>query len=329
MLPKVSIIIPTYNRSKYVVQAIESALAQDYPNLEIVVSDNCSTDETQKVVKKFFNDIRFKYFRNEKNLGMVGNWKKALYEYITGEWAIVLSDDDYFIDSQYISKAIDLINENKNIVIVHANQIIYDINANTKKTINRKFPMIMEGKEVFINYQINDLVFFFATTIFNVNLMKKNDSFNHNILSSDWLEFLRLSLYGNVGFINDFVVVYRRHSNSEMTKANIDMLFENVKYIFLPYLEAKNKKIFSYKILEDWRRRLLKNYFNSVLNRVLLENNINILYEFFIKIKKEYPESLPIFYYPKNIFKLLLFKFPFVFRKAKIIREFLRERNNK
>ncbi|MGA1847656.1 glycosyltransferase family 2 protein [Deferribacter abyssi] len=322
MLPKVSIIIPTYNRAKYLVQAIESALAQDYPNLEVVVSDNCSTDETQTVVKNFLNDKRFKYFRNEKNLGMVGNWRKALYEYITGEWAIILSDDDYFIDNQYISKAIDLINENRDIVIVHANQITYYENEDKKIFLKKTFPIVMNGKNVFFNYYEKGLTFAFATTVFNVKLMRDLEVFKYDkVISSDWLEFLRLCLYGNVGFIDDFVSVYRRHDNSVLTTSNFDTFIENTKYITIPYEYAKRKKVFSSKDLEKWKERMLKRYFNSLLSIVLKKGNIKDLLHFVIFIKRNYPKYLVLFIYPKNLVKLFVYKIPLLHKLYLVLRK--------
>ena len=59
--PKVSIMIPTYNRAHYLVDAIDSSLAQDYPNFEVIVSDNASTDGTLNVVRKYKADPRFRY----------------------------------------------------------------------------------------------------------------------------------------------------------------------------------------------------------------------------------------------------------------------------
>jgi glycosyltransferase involved in cell wall biosynthesis len=63
--------IPTYNQAKYISKAIESALNIDYPNIEVIVSDDCSTDNTEEVVSKYLSDDRFKYIKNEKNLGRV------------------------------------------------------------------------------------------------------------------------------------------------------------------------------------------------------------------------------------------------------------------
>ena len=90
MSPKISIIIPTFNRERYLAQAIESALSQDYENLEIIVMDNASTDSTAKIVKQYINDSRITYVVNENNVGMVRNWKKALDSYARGDWFLIL-----------------------------------------------------------------------------------------------------------------------------------------------------------------------------------------------------------------------------------------------
>ncbi len=87
-------------------QAIESALVQEYRNFEVLVSDNASMDGTQERVKRYFSDSRFRNFHSKQNLGNVANYRKLLYECATGEFGHFLTDDDYFIDRQHLSKAV-------------------------------------------------------------------------------------------------------------------------------------------------------------------------------------------------------------------------------
>ena len=69
MLPLVSIIIPTYNSSKYILQSIISAIDQTYTNVEIIVSDNCSTDDTVDIVKSIaVKDNRIHLYQNKFNI---------------------------------------------------------------------------------------------------------------------------------------------------------------------------------------------------------------------------------------------------------------------
>ena len=90
--PLVTVAIPTYNRGPLLRLAIESALAQTYSNLEILILDNASSDETSTVVLEF-NDSRIKYFRHPVNLGLTANWEAAL-GLASGSFFLVLSDDD-------------------------------------------------------------------------------------------------------------------------------------------------------------------------------------------------------------------------------------------
>jgi glycosyltransferase involved in cell wall biosynthesis len=73
--PLVTIAIPTFNRAAYLVGAIESALAQTYDNIEVLISDNSSTDDTQSVIRSSLRaDTRVRSLTQTSNLGMVGNW---------------------------------------------------------------------------------------------------------------------------------------------------------------------------------------------------------------------------------------------------------------
>jgi len=93
--PLVSILIPVRNRENMVVTALRSAMAQTYPNIEIVVVDNCSTDRTYEVVQEYARqDQRIRCFRNDENLGPFRNWKKCL-EYSRGEYVKILFSDDW------------------------------------------------------------------------------------------------------------------------------------------------------------------------------------------------------------------------------------------
>lgn len=93
-IPKVSIGIPVYNGAKTLASTIEAAINQDYGNLEIIISDNCSTDETQTIAESYQSkDPRIKYVRQEKNFGMTANFSKV-FEYSTGEFFMWAAHDD-------------------------------------------------------------------------------------------------------------------------------------------------------------------------------------------------------------------------------------------
>ena len=74
----VSIIMPSYNTAKYIAAAIVSVQNQTYTNWELVVVDDCSTDDTDKVVKPLLSDARIRYLKNEKNSGAAVSRYRAL-----------------------------------------------------------------------------------------------------------------------------------------------------------------------------------------------------------------------------------------------------------
>jgi glycosyltransferase involved in cell wall biosynthesis len=96
MFPKVSILIPTYNRPFFFHQALKSALNQTYPNIEIVVCDNSENELSENIVKRYKGkEHPINYFRNSRNIGPVLNQQKCFY-LSTGEYINYLMDDDLF-----------------------------------------------------------------------------------------------------------------------------------------------------------------------------------------------------------------------------------------
>lgn len=94
----VSIIMPSYNTGRFIAESIESVLAQTYTNWELIVVDDCSTDDTDSVVTRF-NDNRIRYFKNEKNSGAAVSRNKALRE-AKGEWIAFLDSDDLWLPNK-------------------------------------------------------------------------------------------------------------------------------------------------------------------------------------------------------------------------------------
>jgi hypothetical protein len=92
-LPLVSIVVPTFNRTRYLRSALESAMAQTYPRIEILVSDDASQEDIHGAVVSRFADPRIKYHRNATNLGMGMNTWSALIR-AAGKYVATLHDDD-------------------------------------------------------------------------------------------------------------------------------------------------------------------------------------------------------------------------------------------
>lgn len=101
----VSIIMPSYNTEKYICDSINSILEQTYPYWELIIVDDCSTDNTVKVISDFLQDTRIRFFANGKNSGAAISRNYALRE-AKGKWIAFLDSDDTW-NPKKLEKQID------------------------------------------------------------------------------------------------------------------------------------------------------------------------------------------------------------------------------
>ena len=105
----VSIIMPSYNTAEYIKESIDSVLAQTYTNWELIIVDDCSTDNTDAVIA-LFEDKRIRYFKNERNSGAAVSRNRALRE-AKGRYIAFLDSDDLWVPEK-LEKQIDFIKRN-------------------------------------------------------------------------------------------------------------------------------------------------------------------------------------------------------------------------
>ena len=92
----VSIIMPSYNTSSYIQETIQSVVNQTYQNWELIIVDDCSSDDTDEIIKPYLKDTRISYYKNNKNLGAALSRNKALMV-AKGRWIAFLDSDDLWI----------------------------------------------------------------------------------------------------------------------------------------------------------------------------------------------------------------------------------------
>jgi len=119
--PLVSICIPTYNSARFLRECIDSIVKQTYPNKEIIISDNASTDETEKIAKEYVKKYKIKYYRNEKNFGVGTNCNRCI-ELANGEFIAIYHSDDIY---------------DKDIVTIQVEYLINHPNSGAVSTFSR------------------------------------------------------------------------------------------------------------------------------------------------------------------------------------------------
>jgi glycosyltransferase involved in cell wall biosynthesis len=124
--PKVSVLIPTFNYARYLPEAIESVLSQDFRDFELLIADDCSTDNTAEVVKPYVSrDPRVRLIVHSKNMGMVNNWNFCLQQ-ARGEQIKYVFGDDRLFSSRALGRMSALLDANPSATLVACARIILD-----------------------------------------------------------------------------------------------------------------------------------------------------------------------------------------------------------
>ncbi len=106
----VSIIMPSYNTSRFIEETINSVLSQTYSDWELLIVDDCSSDDTDDVVQPFLADGRIRYLKNERNSGAAVSRNRALRE-ARGKWIAFLDSDDLWMPEK-LEKQIEFMKKN-------------------------------------------------------------------------------------------------------------------------------------------------------------------------------------------------------------------------
>ena len=154
-LPLVSIMIPTFNQAQYLTEAVESALAQDYPHLEIVICDDASSDDTAAIGRGLAaRDPRIRFHRNDGNLGRVANYRHLLYDLAQGEWVLNLDGDDALLDRAYVRQAIERAQSDPDLVLVFAKALKGERADGSGTVLNDApaMPPVMDGTQFLLHF---------------------------------------------------------------------------------------------------------------------------------------------------------------------------------
>lgn len=125
-ISKVSVCIPTYNFAHLLHDAIESVLKQTLDDFELLIVDNCSTDNTREVVSRYANrDRRIRYLVNETNIGAVNNWNKCLLE-ASGNYIKFVFADDLLLEVDTLAKMAKILDTDEQVSLVVSSRRILD-----------------------------------------------------------------------------------------------------------------------------------------------------------------------------------------------------------
>ena len=204
--PLVSICLPSYNGGLYIKEAIESAVAQTYQNIEIVICEDLSTDNSWDIICSF-TDKRIKASMNKTNHGLVGNFREVLRN-ATGKYIIYLCIDDLlYADS--VEKLVKLLEDDAECNFAFGNvKYIGDRFGQTTYT----FPPVMkDGLWIEESIKSGKNLTYLIGSLFRRSPDNDFDDTIVDLIFFDWYLWLRLGR-GKVAFTNDLVGKHRYHT---------------------------------------------------------------------------------------------------------------------
>ncbi|MET7013162.1 glycosyltransferase family 2 protein [Uliginosibacterium flavum] len=217
--------IPAYVQAAFVEQAVESALGQTWSNLEVIVCDDASPDDTLARLERF-DDPRLKIVRNERNLGRVGNYRRLFYELASGDYVVNLDGDDYFLDPGFIAEAMSFFEEDPACVMVAGY-------ASTSENPEQTFGVTLGVRRVCGLVLVAELPaehqLMHMAVVYDRKKAFLLDFYRSPAISSDWESLYRLATQGNVVLLDRCVGVWRQHGGNTTATAKGPQQLDNLR----------------------------------------------------------------------------------------------------
>lgn len=268
----VTILIPVYNRESLVRNAIECSINQTYPNIEIIIGDNCSTDGTWKVLQDYSKqDNRIQIFRNKENLGPVKNWIECAKR-ANGEYIKILFSDDW-MDLNWIEKAVKLLDDHPEVGFVHSavNLVLRQVSKNLvffkifnyNRIYHTNLFLRLSVKDSFLPVSPGCFLFRKEDVLVNVKSEYPGISYNFNANGAGTdllLILLTAKKYKKTAFFKDSFCYFLDHKDSfSFTPSSIIPIYRAVKQKILPYRNSRLSSavnelyIFFYRVLRKMK----------------------------------------------------------------------------
>lgn len=231
----VSIIMPSYNTGRFIKETIDSVLAQSYLNWELIIVDDCSTDNSDEVIKSYLADPRIRYIKNEINSGAAVSRNRALRE-AKGKWIAFLDSDDLW-EPEKLEKQIAFMQDNGH-HFSYTNYIEIDEESvpNGKSVTGPK----RITKQGMYNYcWVGCLTVMYDAEV--IGLIQIADIKKNN----DYAMWLKVCKKANCYLLDETLAKYRKRSESISNHGYVKL----IKWHYKLYREAERKNLISSFVL--------------------------------------------------------------------------------
>lgn len=250
----VSVIMPSYNTASYIADSIGSVLAQTYQNWELIIVDDCSTDNTDEVVAPFLADVRIRYLKNETNSGAAVSRNRALRE-ARGKWIAFLDSDDLWLPEK-LDKQLRFMEERG----YRFTYTDYRIQLNGSWQ-----PFVMTGPDVVGRSKMRDYCYFSTITVMydreyigavQIEPIRKNNDY------AMWLQIIKKTPCYRLPECLSF---YIKHDGSVSSGSK----FKLIRHLYIMWRVAEHRSVVASAILT------VRNLFFGVWKKLRYKERIN------------------------------------------------------
>lgn len=288
MKPLVSIITPSYNQGRFIRETIESVLGQDYENVEYIVIDGGSTDETLSILNEYKEKI---HFISEPDSGQSNAINKG-FRMAHGEIVAWLNSDDVY-EPGCISNAVEYFINNPNLALVYSDGYIIDDKSNKLKVFEYTQEFDYWKLVNFWDYIMQPATFFKAEMLKEVGYL--DEELNYCM---DWDLWIKLASVGEVQYVNECWACSREYGETKTRTGGFKRLQE-IKRLLRKYSKKRNplgiasyrsSTLYDHLGVNELSKRLLRKYMAHVHEKLFAQMPIRYSDGW---IGKEYKQIIP------------------------------------
>lgn len=275
MEKKVSIVLPVYNGEKYISESINSILAQTYSNWELIIVNDCSTDNTLQIIKAYEKeDNRIHIYNNDKNMKLPATLNEG-FSHATGDYYTWTSDDNLYKPNALYT-FVKYLSDNPNVDMVYSNYTNIDEFGVARDSVS------LLDAEYIVAGNVCGASFMYTSCI-----AKSVGEYDVNLfLAEDYDYWIRISKHGMVEHIADDLYLYRRHhsSLSDEYKSFVNMqTYRALEKNFLSlYYKARTSNL-QYSLFDQMLKRVDAKNYNYAMELIL---NVEKGYKRYLRFEK-------------------------------------------
>ena len=273
---KISVIMTSYNYASVISEAIKSVQAQTFSDWELIIIDDCSTDNSAQIISDFAkSDNRIKFIQNSENLGLKKSMIKAL-EATSGEWVAFLESDDIWV-RDCLEKRLKIAEKFPEVALIFNNvcpfgeeksiKLKTDMLKNINKTLSKKsFP-----SNIFYDFETNNLIPTFSCVMIRKTKLNPNFFMTKVDRMLDWWLYIHICKNNSAYYFPQNLTNWRLHADSYTRKRTKKSDFFLNIYAYYDILKNELKPITLYLILiKIFTKKLFchiwAKYMSNVLN---------------------------------------------------------------